>query len=230
MVDENDLLPISALQHLLFCERQCALIHIERLWAENRLTIEGQHLHDRAHSGERESRRTHKGRRVRILRSMPLRSLRLGLIGVADVVEMHSPDSASDPDVPFPVEYKRGKPKRGDHDRVQLCAQAMCLEEMLELEIAAGALFYAKMRRRQGVPFTKSLRRKTEQTAERLRAMISDGITPTEMKQPKCQRCSLRDLCMPAATFNRSASGYLRRALAGVRSQSEASSTSDPAG
>lgn len=230
MYDENNLLPISALQHLLFCERQCALIHIERLWVENRLTVEGKHFHDRAHSGERESRRTDDGRRVRILRSVPLRSLRLGLIGVADIVEMHSQDDTGDPAMPFPVEYKRGKPKRGDFDRVQLCAQAICLEEMLDVDIPGGALFYARTRRREDVPFSHGLRHKTEQAAKRLHEMIAEGITPIAEAKPKCKRCSLRDLCMPDGTFSRSAAGYLRRSVERVRRDRSGSLESQPEG
>ena len=139
---EDDLLPLSGLQHLLFCERQCALIHIEQVWAENVLTAEGRIMHERVHEEGKESRGD-----VRIEFGMPLRSLRLGLIAKADVVEFHRDREYPD-DLwrPFPVEYKRGKPKKGNFDKVQLCGQAMCLEEMLDVEIPAGALFYGKTR------------------------------------------------------------------------------------
>jgi CRISPR-associated exonuclease Cas4 len=213
MYAEDDLLPISALQHLLFCDRQCALIHIEGLWAENRLTVEGRYVHDRAHGGERESRRTGSGEHVRILRGVPVRSLVLGLIGVADVVEMHSLDDDACAPRHFPVEYKRGQPKRADFDRVQLCAQALCLEETLGTEVPAGALYYHRIRRREDVAFSAALREKTRATAMKLRELIAAGVTPKVRKQPKCRRCSLRDLCMPAGTYNRSAAGYLRRSI-----------------
>src|SRR5690606_16422424 len=136
MYAEKDFLPISALQHLLFCERQCALIHIEGLWAENRLTVEGQHLHEKAHAGRGETRPG-----VRIARGLAIRSERLGIAGYADIVEFHA-DEQSGLAKPFPVEYKRGRPKRHDADLVQLCAQAMCLEETLNTSVTAGALFY----------------------------------------------------------------------------------------
>ena len=130
MFTEDNLLPISALQHLLFCERQCALIHLERAWQENRLTAEGRIMHERVHEGGDETRRD-----VRIVRGLRLRSLALGLVGIADVVEFHrAADGVAVPESagtwrPFPVEYKRGRPKSEPWDAVQLCAQALCLEE-----------------------------------------------------------------------------------------------------
>ena len=135
MYSEDDLLPLSALQHLLFCERQCALIHVEQTWVENRFTAEGRIMHERVHEADRESRRD-----VRLEYSMPMRSLQLGVVGKADVVEFHR-DTEDPEDLwrPFPVEYKRGKPKKGNYDKVQLCAQALCLEEMLNIEVSAGA-------------------------------------------------------------------------------------------
>ena len=137
MYTEDDLLPLSGLQHLLFCERQCALIHIEQAWAENRFTAEGRIMHERVHKEDRESRGD-----IRVEYSMPLRSLRLGLIAKADVVEFHRNRGLSDGKwIPFPVEYKRGKPKKDNADKVQLCAQALCLEEMLDVEVTSGALF-----------------------------------------------------------------------------------------
>jgi CRISPR-associated exonuclease Cas4 len=232
---EDDLLPISALQHLLFCERQCALIHVERLWVENRLTVEGRLLHDKAHAGPDESRRG-----VRVVRQLPLRSLRLGLVGVADVVEfqpsehgvaetnsLHTPQSGNTqrapPDTPFPVEYKRGKPKTADCDRVQLCAQAMCLEEMLGVSVPAGALFYGRTRRREQVAFDAGLRALTEQTAARLHELISLGRTPVAVRMPKCRNCSLAQLCLPEpAKGSRSAARYLQRALRQSETPSEA--------
>lgn len=208
MFSEDDLLPISALQHLLFCERQCALIHLEGLWAENRLTIEGKHLHERADSGSGETRGA-----LRTARALPLRSLRLGLTGKADVVEFltESPDT---PPQPFPIEYKRGKPKRDDSDRVQLCAQALCLEEMLGVAVPAGALFYGTTRRRLDVAFEDTLRGVVETAASRLHAMISSGVTPRAVREPKCDGCSLVDLCLPDALGpRRSAKSYVDRVL-----------------
>jgi CRISPR-associated exonuclease Cas4 len=206
-VVEDDLLPISALQHLLFCERQCALIHIEGLWVENRLTVEGRYLHDKAHDGPSETRAG-----VRIARGLAIRSFRLGLVGKADVVEFHSPPDAHSPR-PFPVEYKRGKPKRHDADRVQLCAQALCLEETLGVPVPAGALFYARPRRREDVRFDEALRRLTEAAARRLHALIASGRTPAAVKEPKCDSCSLLHVCLPEAMGRASAAGYFARTV-----------------
>jgi CRISPR-associated exonuclease Cas4 len=190
---EDNLLPLSGLQHLAFCERQCALIHIEQAWAENLYTAEGRILHERAHDPAQVSRRD-----VRVEYGMPLRSLRLGLIGKADVVEFHrSKESDSGPWLPFPVEYKRGRPKKANVDRIQLCAQAICLEEMLGVDVPAGALFYGKTRHREDVAFDPALRSETEETAERFHALIEAGVTPKALYGKHCDTCSLRDLCLP---------------------------------
>jgi CRISPR-associated exonuclease Cas4 len=164
MYNEDDLLPISALQHLLFCERRAALIYVESLWNENRFTVEGHHLHDRAHDSETEVRGN-----VRIARGLMLRSLRLGLSGKADVVEFHlvSDDNSNGTKLegiqglwtPFPVEYKRGRLRHEREFEVQLCAQALCLEEMLNVPIPSGALYYGKTARRLEVAFDESLRK-----------------------------------------------------------------------
>jgi len=206
---EDDLLPLSALQHLLFCERQCALIHVEQLWADNRLTVEGSHLHRRAHEGQGETRRG-----VRIARGVPLRSLRLGLIGKADVVEFHRGTTSRGGEQVLPVEYKRGRPKRDRSDEVQLCAQALCLEEMLGVEIPSGALFYGARRHRQEIVFDAELRRETERAAQRLHELIANGITPRAVREPKCDACSLLELCLPEPPRGRgSATRYLQKAL-----------------
>ena len=193
---EDDLLPLSGLQHLLFCERQCALIHIEQAWAENLLTAEGRIMHERVHDADRESRGN-----IRIEYGMPLRSLRLGLIAKADVVEFHrKPDSGkmeSKNWLPFPVEYKRGKPKKDNSDKVQLCAQAMCLEEMLGVEIPEGAIFYGRPRRRQSVAFDRELRRETDDTAKYFHNLVDSGKTPKPIYTKSCNSCSIFELCLP---------------------------------
>ncbi len=204
---ESDLLPISALQHLIYCPRQCALIHNERLWAENRLTVEGKQLHDKAHDTARPESRPG----VRITRGLPLRCFSLGIAGVADVVEfpLHpqaGPEPGEGPDLPLaappvPIEYKRGRPKAHDADKVQLCAQALCLEEMLNLppgRIANGCLFYGKTRRRLDVPLDHALRARTIDTIKELHRLIASGATPAaDYDAKKCDRCSLIGLCMP---------------------------------
>ena len=201
-------LPISALQHLLFCERQCALIHIERAWVENRLTAEGRVMHAKVHEGPDEARGG-----VRIARGLALRCARLRLVGVADVVEFH-PTSASAARQPFPVEYKRGKAKSHDADRVQLCAQALCLEEMFDVCISSGALFYGQTRRRQNVVFDEALRTLTERTAVRLHALIALGVTPRAVREAKCDNCSLLPVCLPGAMTTSGAGSYFEGALA----------------
>lgn len=202
---EDDLLPISALQHLLFCPRQCALIHVEQLWVENALTVEGQRLYRRADAGGTAERRRRAG--VRVARAVPLWSFRLGLFGKADVVEFPAPsagttDGAGGPDdpptaPPLPVEYKRGKPKAHRADEVQLCAQALCHEEMLGVAMPAGAAFCGVTRRRTDVPFDAALRDLTARAAVDLHEMIASGVTPIAVREKKCDRCSLRHLCLP---------------------------------
>ena len=181
---EEALVPISALQHHLYCPRQCALIHVEGLWAEDAATAEGRLLHAKVDAARGEGRPG-----IRIARGLQLRSLALGLAGRADVVEFR-PN-------PFPVEYKRGSPKPHRADEVQLCAQALCLEEMLGCSVPDGALFYAKTRRRQPVPFDTGLRDLTVQVAGEVRANIRDGRTPAPVLGPGCRRCSMKDLCQP---------------------------------
>jgi CRISPR-associated exonuclease Cas4 len=193
-----DYLPISALQHLLFCERQCALIHLERVWAENELTAQGRVLHERAHHQEIETRPG-----VRVTRSLQLVSRQLGLYGVADVVEFPKDQP------PLPIEYKRGSPKKDLTDAVQLCAQVLCLEEMLQVSIPEGCFFYGTQRRRFAVAMDSPIRRRTETAVGRLRSMIQGRVTPPAKEQPKCRRCSLFELCMPhSLRFAKGAAAY----------------------
>ena len=207
MFSEDDFIMLSALQHFIFCPRQCALIHVEQAWAENRLTAEGRIMHDKVHEEGSESRGS-----VRIERALALRSLRLGLSGMADVVEFHRQADGSWQ--PFPVEYKRGKPKPDDSDKVQLCAQAMCLEEMLQAAIPAGAIFYGKTRRRLDVAFNETLRRKTEEIAKKTHELIESGITPKAAYAAKCDSCSLFEICLPKTIEKqRSVEDYLKHAL-----------------
>jgi CRISPR-associated exonuclease Cas4 len=191
MYTEDELLPLSSLQHLVFCERQWALIHLEQQWAENELTAEGRNLHERADEGADEWRDG-----VRICRGIRLRSLRLGLVGRADVVEFRP--TAEGPMQPYPVEYKRGRPKPDRCDEVQLCAQALCLEEMLQRPVPSGAIFYGQPRRRADVTLDAQLRRETETLAY----------------QKKCDRCSLYSICLPKSTAEKSVKRYLARAVA----------------
>ncbi len=216
MYSEDQLLPISALQHLAFCERQCALIHVEQVWAENRLTAEGRILHDKVHQSESELRSG-----VYAARGLRIRSLNLGLVGIADVVEFH-PDGKGVPLpgrkglwLPYPVEYKRGRPKPDFCDHVQLCAQAICLEEMLGIAVPAGAVFYGQPRRRQDVEFSTPLRVEVSQLVARLRVLIEGARTPPAVWTRKCSNCSLVELCRPkTAGAGKSARRYLGQMLA----------------
>jgi CRISPR-associated exonuclease Cas4 len=184
-----DSLPLSALQHWLFCPRQCALIHGDRLWAENRFTAEGRILHERADAGHPETRDG-----VRVLRNVQIASEVHGLHGVADVVEMHGK-------VPYPVEYKRGRPKAHRADEVQLCAQALCLEEMTGISIPEGALFYGLRRRRMVVRIDDALRALTLRVSEAAKVAIANGVLPApDYDATRCEACSLVDLCRPRAT------------------------------
>lgn len=204
MFPESDLFPLSALQHWLYCPRQCALIHLEQAWAENRFTAEGRVLHEKAHEGRDESRAG-----VRITRGMAVRSLALGLSGQCDVVEFHGDGSIR------PVEYKRGKPKAHRADEVQLCAQAICLEEMLGGRIGQGSLFYGERKRRTEVTFDEELRELVAETARALHDMRSSAKTPLADYEPRrCDACSLVELCQPKALrFRKGAQAWFQRNL-----------------
>jgi len=204
---DEEMVLISALQHYLFCPRQCALIHVEGDWHENYLTAAGRWMHERVDAGGIETRRDrHRASAVSLV------SRRHGLTGVADVVEF---ERTAEPDDdmndhgairlpgregwwrPFPVEYKRGKPKSHQADEVQLCAQALCLEEMLNVRIEKGALFYGETRRRADVCFDESLRALTIETAQSIRRMLDEGVTPEPIVTKGCEACSLIDDCQP---------------------------------
>ena len=236
-----DLLPISALQHLLYCERQCALIHLEQVWTENRFTAEGNVMHEKAHDGPDELKAG-----VRIVRGLAVKSEALGLSGQCDVVEFHEqPHSQGGPLSPvsggsiLPIEYKRGKPKGHRADEVQLCAQALCLEEMLrnraipgpcvgqagqecpEYRIPEGRLFYGQTRRRLDVVFDAELRALTAGTARRLHELIESRETPAAVyEERKCEACSLIELCMPQAMrFQKGAGAWFERQMNDLRSE-----------
>ena len=204
---DESLVMLSALQHYQFCPRQCALIHIEGVWSENYLTASGRQLHERVDRRGSETRRD-----VHLATALRLVSNRLGLTGVADMVEFHRQDSPYGDDGrlvaaslsgrggfwrPFPVEYKRSSPKSHRADEVQLCAQALCLEEMLGVAIPAGCLFYGEIRRRTDVAFDQELRTLTETVAAKVRALVLSGETPPPVLTKGCRACSLVDVCRP---------------------------------
>jgi CRISPR-associated exonuclease Cas4 len=195
----DELLPLSGIQHFLFCRRQWALIHVERQWQENVLTAEGRILHKRV--DDPFFSETRKG--VITARSVPVASYRLGLSGVCDVVEFtESPQGVKLPGhiglyLPAPVEYKRGKPKRGPSDEAQLCAQAICLEEMLLVTVSLGYLYYGKTRHRVAVELTADLRGLVEGVTEEMHAYFKRGYTPRVKPFKGCRACSLADVCLP---------------------------------
>lgn len=192
---------ISALQHLLYCERQFALIHLEKEWLENRFTAEGRALHERAHEKAVESRGG-----VRAARSVSVASEKLGLSGQCDVVEFHRDGTI------IPIEYKRGKPKSHRADDVQLCAQAMCLEEMRSVEISKGYLFYGTTRRRTEILFDEDLRQITSTAALRARSILESGKLPSaQYEKEKCSACSLLPICQPQS--KKSATAWLSKQL-----------------
>ncbi len=201
---DADLIALSALQHFLFCPRQCALIHVEQAWAENAATAEGRVAHERVHAEGAEVRRG-----IRTVTGMPLRSDRLGVTGIADVVELRRAEGGGWR--PYPVEHKRGRPKAHRADEVQLCAQAFALEEMFAVTIPEGALFYGQPRRRTVVPLDAALRALTERVAADARALIASGQTPRMAYEKKrCDACSLIEICRPLVTgAARSASAWL---------------------
>jgi CRISPR-associated exonuclease Cas4 len=219
--EEDSLLQLSGIQHIAFCERQWALIHIEQAWAENLRTLEGKYLHENADDPFKNETRSD----LRIVRAMPIVSYKLGLRGVADVVEFHKINKELQGITvqldkregwwrPFPVEYKRGRPKPDDRDAVQLCAQAICLEEMLGIIIDYGFLFYAQTKHREKIEFNMVLRMRVEELAGKMHRMYAEGKTPKAQRGKHCSLCSLIERCQPSLTIrHRSVDAYLKRML-----------------
>ena len=215
MFPEEDYLQLSGLQHFAFCRRQWALIHIEDQWAEDIRTTEGELMHERAHDASLRERRGN----VITMRGVSISSPTLGVSGKCDVLEFRAdPRGIPLPDTdgtwrPYPVEYKRGKPKENPADRLQLCAQAMCLEEMLCCDIPEGALFYGEPRRRELVLFSDELRQTVRKNLAEMHELYRRGYTPKVKPSKSCNACSLKPLCLPRLLRAQSASGYLAAAL-----------------
>ena len=213
--NEDDYLLLSGLQHFAFCRRQWALIHIENLWAENLRTTEGHLLHERAHDA---SVRERRGNTITV-RGVSFSSRTLGVSGQCDVLEYHAdPGGVPLPDtegtwLPYPVEYKRGKAKENPADRLQLCGQAMCLEEMLCCDIPEGALFYGETRRREVVRFTDELRQEVRDDLAEMHRLFRRGYTPKVKPSKSCNACSLKELCLPRLLKTRSVADYLASAM-----------------
>ncbi len=215
---EEDWLQLSGLQHFTFCRRQWALIHIENQWAENFRTADGHLMHERVHDQEfRESR----GDRLTV-RGLAIRSAQLGISGQCDAVEFYrDPDGIPLRDreglwQPYPVEYKRGKPKEDNADELQLCAQAMCLEEMLCCTVPEGALYYGEPRRRTVVLFTPELRQQVRDSLTEMHQLYQRRYTPKVKPSKACNACSLKDLCLPKLMNRKKVADYLSAAMEGL--------------
>ena len=215
MTNPDNYLQMSGIQHFSFCRRQWALAYLEQQWSENQRTAEGRLLHERCHD---DALREKRGDLLTV-RGMRVVSHRLRLAGACDVVEFHANPAGvplqGQPGLwlPLPVEYKHGAPKQNDADRLQLCAQAMALEEMLVCEVPRGALFYAETRRREWVDLTPELRQKTQQMADEMNDYFARGYTPRVKPGKHCNACSLKELCLPALCRRADAAGYIRAHL-----------------
>jgi CRISPR-associated exonuclease Cas4 len=216
----DEYLMLSGIQHMAFCPRQWALIHIEQMWAENVRTVEGKYLHERADNPFGDAIR----KDIKIVRSMPVVSHKLGLRGIIDVVEFHRVEEQRGITVqlqsrkgwwrPYLIEYKRGEPKRDDRDAVQLCAQAIALEEMMGITIELGYLFYGQTRRREEIDFNNELRNRVEELSAKMHLLFRDQATPKAIKMKHCVSCSLVELCQPnLSSINRSVKNYLTRMI-----------------
>lgn len=206
---------LSGLNHFMFCRRRWALVHIEQLWNENEYTLDGHYMHERVHDASfTESRGS-----VLLSRGMPVRSASLNITGVCDMVELHrDPQGVSIQGREgtwrlYPIEYKRGKPNERGADEMQLCAQAMCLEEMFVTDIPEGAVFYGETHRRLPVVFSEELRQKVCASLEEMHRLFERGYTPRAKMTRACKNCSLVELCQPGLSKQMSASEYVRRIL-----------------
>lgn len=213
--NENDFLQLSGLQHFKFCRRQWALIHIEQLWEENFRTTDGELMHKNAHDTNRRESRSN----MVITRGVSVFSATLGVSGQCDVLEYHQGSTGIPIQgkeglwQPYPVEYKRGSPREDTGDTLQLCGQAMCLEEMLCCDIPEGALYYGEIRRRVAVPFTEELRDQVRDLLRQMHDLYQRGYTPKGKPSKACNACSLKELCLPKLMKTRSVAAYLAEAM-----------------
>ncbi|MCD8056078.1 MAG: CRISPR-associated protein Cas4 [Clostridiales bacterium] len=212
---EEDYLQLSGLQHFIFCRRQWSLIHIESLWSENYLTVDGELFHEKAHDTDFVESRGD----VIVTRGVYVRSARLGVSGQCDILEFHrDPGGISLAGregkwQPYPIEYKRGRPRGDTGDAHQLCGQAMCLEEMLLCRIPSGALYYGETRRRVPIEFTDELRAEVENALSEMHELYRRGYTPKVKPKKGCQSCSLKEQCLPKLLRAKSAREYISRSL-----------------
>jgi CRISPR-associated exonuclease Cas4 len=214
MFTEDEFIQISALQHYVFCPRQCALIHVEDAWHENVFTVRGDILHEKVDTDTYETRGT-----LKTVRGLRIHSSRLGIVGRCDVVEFLNPTENGQTGMSVrPVEFKSGQPKEDLSDKVQLCAQALCLEEMMNTQVKSGAFFYGKIRRRVQLELDNELRKQTEEVIAAVRDIVTRKYVPVAEYAEKCRHCSLEEICMPKAMNNKK----LKKYLEGLYSDSQA--------
>lgn len=208
---EEDFLQLAGLQHFTFCRRQWALIHIEQQWEENVLTVKGNLFHEKVHDGYSSEKR----KNVIISRGMPVHSRTLGISGECDVVEFVRAEEGiflprrEGKYILYPIEYKRGRAKVTDEDRMQLTAQTICLEEMFLTEIPQAYLFYGETRRRECVEITEALREECRQLLWEMHQFYARGYTPKVKKTKKCEACSLKEICLPKLEKSRNVAQYI---------------------
>ena len=205
MYTEEDFIMISALQHYVYCPRQCGLIHVDDVWHENVFTVRGNILHEKVDTDTYETRGTKK-----TVRGLRIHSFRLGIVGRCDVVEFMESKSAPGKEEIMPVEFKSGEPKENISDKAQLCAQVLCLEEMLNTRITHGAFFYGKIRRRNVVEIDNELRSQTESIITSVREIVSKKIVPPAVYEAKCRNCSLQSICQPKAMNKSKLNKYIK--------------------
>jgi CRISPR-associated exonuclease Cas4 len=203
MFTEDDYIQLSALQHYVFCPRQCGLIHVEDVWTDNLFTVRGEILHEKVDTDTYETRGT-----LKTVRGLRIHSSRLGIVGRCDVVEFRK--GKNEQEEVLPVEFKSGEPKEDVSDKVQLCAQVLCLEEMLNTKITQGAFFYGKIRRRNLVEIDTELRTQTEEIIASVHEIVATKQVPPAKYSEKCRNCSLEDACMPRAMNERKLKQYLK--------------------
>lgn len=212
MYSEDDFLMLSGIQHYAFCKRQWALIHVENQWNENVRTVEGKILHKHAHD---ENRIEKRGDLI-ITRGLRIKSYSLGISGQCDIVEFHKDLQGIDlynfdgKWLPYPVEYKKGAPKKNNCDELQLCAEAMCLEEMMNCEIESGALYYGEIRRRSIVLFDDNLRTAVKAMFNEMHRLMNKGSTPKAVRRKCCNACSLCNLCLPSLSKAKKVDDYIK--------------------
>ena len=202
MFTEDDFIMISALQHYIFCPRQCGLIHVDDVWQENLFTVRGEILHEKVDTDTYETRGD-----VKTVRGLRIHSCKFGLVGRCDVVEFRETKSGK---VAMPVEFKAGQPKEDISDKVQLCAQVLCLEEMLNTKISKAAFFYGKIRRRNILEIDDELRKQTEEIIASVREIVAKKIVPHAEYSSKCRNCSLINICQPKAMNKRKLQNYMK--------------------